>query len=381
VYMPKVGYGHLGGGANWLLSMCDAMFNIGVFTNNRTTYDRAITYYQSWLPAHVYVQALDGNAPVTTALTVAPSIIQNQAQYWNHATLPYPDGQEQETCRDLTHEMYTATAAAAYASETARIQGDDLYTFGQARMITNHELHARWIMDYKANSNVNPSGWVCPNPPALLPPSLGWEVGYNNYHARQNLSMPSTQSYLNTLRPTSCNLHMCWDTLTYGSVLGSSATPKPCVTANAAWQTSLLNGTQTSNFFFTFKATPGLGADNGVFGLSNGAQTSYANYAIVGRFDQSGVIQAYQGTGGIGYTSVSTLHYTVGVEYTFSISVSVSTKTFSMTAQPPNGASVTIASGYGFRAVSTQLTHYGFLDSYVGNTKFCDITQNGIYLQ
>jgi chitinase len=139
-----------------------------------------------------------------------------------------------------------------------------------------------------------------------------------------------------------------------------------CVTAKAgsSWQNSAMSS-QTGTFTATFDATPSASPTNSVMALSNGAQTAYANFACLVRFNPSGDIDARNGGA---YAAASTIPYSAGVSYHFSVVVNVSAKTYSIYVTPAGGSQQTVGLNYAFRISETALNYWGV---------FVDTTANG----
>jgi hypothetical protein len=78
-------------------------------------------------------------------------------------------------------------------------------------------------------------------------------------------------------------------------------------------------------------------------GLSDGAQTAYADLTAVARFNPSGDIDAYNGGSTAAYQAASTIPYTPGTTYLFEYDVDISAKTYSVYVTP-SGGTKTVAS-------------------------------------
>jgi hypothetical protein len=130
-----------------------------------------------------------------------------------------------------------------------------------------------------------------------------------------------------------------------------------CVTATSggSWQNSSMSS-QSGTFTATFDATPSASPDNALIALSNGAQTAYANFTCLVRFNTTGHIDAYNGTG---YAAASTISYSAGTSYHFSLAVNVTAKTYSITVTPAGGSAQTVGTNYAFRASATSLNNWG----------------------
>src|SRR5258708_5456490 len=91
------------------------------------------------------------------------------------------------------------------------------------------------------------------------------------------------------LAPTSANSGVNSNA---AATLGSPATP---ATAGGAWVNTAFPA-QTGDFTVTFDASVSAAPTNAIIALSNGAQTAYASFANLVRFNTTGVIDAYNGS-------------------------------------------------------------------------------------
>jgi Alginate lyase len=211
VYLPEVIHGS-GSNGNWELSMAEASIAIGVFLDDQSTFDSAVTMWKKRVPAYVYLTS-DGATPVPPPTGGGASL----KTFWYNPT-NYVDGLAQETCRDFGHVQY-GLAAMTNAAETARIQGVDLYSLESKRITTGYEFHARYLN----GDGQNPNG-VCGAALNALTPDPMWEIGYNEYANRLGMALPETLKLINTIRPTGSDHHMQWETLTHAEV-GSVGIP------------------------------------------------------------------------------------------------------------------------------------------------------------
>lgn len=200
VYLPLVRDGApRGSEGNWDLTMLDAAIGIAVFLDDRPLFDHAIAQWRARMPAYIYL-ASDGGRPVGP-----PKGVANLTAYW-HGQTSYVDGLVQETCRDLSHTGWGLEAAAQIA-ETAWIQGVDLYTEAQPRLVAALELHAGL-----ASGDPVPE-WLCGGSlDATFRPIP--EVAYNHYHSRLGIDMPRTAQYIESGRPQPASHFYAWATLT-----------------------------------------------------------------------------------------------------------------------------------------------------------------------
>jgi hypothetical protein len=93
--------------------------SIGVFADNRTTFEQGLRIWQPRLPRYFYITS-DG--PVLATQCCDPA-----TTYWNQTIFDARvNGLCQETCRDLGH-MQMGLAAMVNTAETAFHQGVDIY--------------------------------------------------------------------------------------------------------------------------------------------------------------------------------------------------------------------------------------------------------------
>ncbi len=198
-YVPSLVGGSCENG-NKELSMSEALINIGVFNDDRATFDRGVKMWRGRAPAYIYLSS-DGPAPVKPA-NCEMAIWGNKGH-----TTPLVDGLLQETCRDSGHANM-AFAAMVNAAETARQQGLDLYAEQGKRMMAALEFQAQFLVPNNA-----------PVPEFLaFNKHPTWEIAYNHFHNRLGHDLPKIAAVLPTNRPTGVNHHMAWETLTHAGV-------------------------------------------------------------------------------------------------------------------------------------------------------------------
>jgi len=102
-------------------------------------------------------------------------------------------------------------AAIINAAETARIQGVDLFSSEEKRIVAMLELHAKYL-------NGASIGSLCKTAIAAVGPDPMWEIGHNAYANVLGQSLPNTSTLVDTIRPTGATHHMVWETLTHGDI-------------------------------------------------------------------------------------------------------------------------------------------------------------------
>lgn len=261
VHLDALGAGWVSS-SNWETSVAEAWVNIGIFTNDRSIFNKGIAYWRQETPRYMYMQS-DGTLPLNpfkkiTWVTGADGIkyptsqitpsateadIRKTWEYTNPAS--FIAGLGKETCRDIGHN-YMGFGGIANVAETARIQGIDLYSEQKDRIIAAYELNAGYSnelldeMDSRGlsydmntpnvavpnldNMDQAKSGWYpknnwrCPDfdsgGGSVL---LGQEVAYNHYANRSGITMPQTKRLVEraNVRPSRAGNHMVWETLTH----------------------------------------------------------------------------------------------------------------------------------------------------------------------
>ena len=225
-FLPHVINGWKGGDANWLLSMAEATINIGIFNDDRATFDKGIAAWRAQVPATIYLTSDRNSYSQLAGLPmVAPGTMYDSAKttstslknYWHNPTR-WVNGLQGETCRDMNH-MAMGMSAMLNAAETARIQGIDLYGEQKTRIVAAMELTSGFINAATRGQNP-PPGWTCSGKANVTSGNwkLTWEIGYNHYASRKGVSMPNTKKLIDTVvRPTrwSANLMSDYETLTH----------------------------------------------------------------------------------------------------------------------------------------------------------------------
>jgi len=205
-YIPSLIHGS-GENGNKELSMSDALINIGVFNDDRATFDAGVKMWRGRTPAYIYLSS-DGPTPVKAAGWDSMPIWGNKGM-----TTPYVDGLLQESVRDSQHANL-GLSSMVNAAETARQQGLDLYGEQGKRIMAALEFQAQYLAPNNATPPKNLSFHVHPT----------WEIAYNHFHNRLGIDLPKMAAVLPRIRPTGVNHQMAWETLTHAEV-GSVGLP------------------------------------------------------------------------------------------------------------------------------------------------------------
>jgi len=105
-------------------------------------------------------------------------------------------------------------------------------------------------------------------------------------------------------------------------------------------------------------------------GLSDGAQSAYANLAAIARFNPSGNIDAYNGTS---YQAANTIPYTGGTTYAFEFIVNVPAQTYTVYVTPAGGTTTLVGQNYAFRTSANPLNNLS-LYAAVGTNNVCSFS-------
>jgi len=163
------------------LTQIDAMMNIAVFNEDEDLFNLGLERLEKRNPSYFHLTS-DGTVP---PINGDGGNVQN---FWSSPTL-WIDGLTQETCRDNNHHAQFAMASALHAAEVAWNQGVDVYTENQERYTAAMELMANQFLTGKMQG-------TCSNNVTTADIFNTWEVGYNHYHNRMEISLPNTEKLL-----------------------------------------------------------------------------------------------------------------------------------------------------------------------------------------
>ena len=206
VYLPQVVNGSAANG-NWETSMIEATLNIGVFNDDRKTFEQGLRMWRERTPAYLYISK-DGATPVTPPRGDKTGVA--LTKYWYGQSIMM-DGLSQETCRDLHHVQY-GLAGIINSAETAHVQGVDLYAEEAERLRAGLEFHAKYLN----GASVPPT--LCAGALTDADASPMWEIALNHFVTRRGNALPETQKLALKLRPTGADHQMGWETLTHAAV-------------------------------------------------------------------------------------------------------------------------------------------------------------------
>ena len=134
-YLPSIIHGGCENG-NKELAMCEALINIGVFIDDRATFNLGVKMWRGRTPAYIYLKS-DGPKPVEPP-GCGPAIWGNKGY-----TPEFVEGCCRKPARD-THSM-ARLRLHGEAAETARQQGLDLYAEQGKRMMAALEFQAQYL--------------------------------------------------------------------------------------------------------------------------------------------------------------------------------------------------------------------------------------------
>jgi hypothetical protein len=380
IYQPVIQNGS-GVNGNWDMSMIDGMMQIAVFTENSTLLSSARTFWLGRVPDLFYLQSVDGG-------NHAASPRGNPSWFGQTVFDSTTTNVGQETCRDLRH-MEDSISSTILAAETDWIQGGELYTdttmsaedriVGSMNVMAGFEIQGTGGPDSQITAPTNyctSSGATNPNH-IVIGPGSTYAIGYNAYHNRLNVAALADGSGTSGLHGTANTYNWIQNgllTQSLSSDQGNHMTlfealthsVQVCQTATNSWSNTPFTS-QTGSFTVKYNATPSGNLINTVLGLTNGPQSAYVNLAAIARFNPSGFIDAYNGTG---YSAANSIPYTGGKTYSFWFQVNVPAQTYSVYVTPQGGSQILVGQNYAFRLQATTLNNVTTY-AQVGSNNIC----------
>ncbi|HXU72622.1 MAG TPA: DNRLRE domain-containing protein [Polyangia bacterium] len=129
---------------------------------------------------------------------------------------------------------------------------------------------------------------------------------------------------------------------------------------------------QSGAFTASFDATPS-GTIDGAVALASGAPTAWGGLAAIVRFNDSGAIDARNGSA---YAAASTIAYAGGTTYHFRIPVDVGAHTYSVYVTAPGGSEQLVAGNFAFRSEQASVASLNdwaiAVDSTSGSLSVCN---------
>jgi Chitobiase/beta-hexosaminidase C-terminal domain/Right handed beta helix region len=140
-------------------------------------------------------------------------------------------------------------------------------------------------------------------------------------------------------------------------VINTNATVTPAM----GFYASPLPSAQSGEFTAQFDVTPSISPIDALIGFSLGSPTAYSGIAAIVRFNNAGVIDAYNGSG---YSAVTNISYAAGETYHFRMVINVPAHTYSVFVTSPGGNELLVGENFGFRSPQASVTG---LDHVVGS--------------
>jgi hypothetical protein len=366
IYQPVIQNGS-GVNGNWDMSMIDGMMQIAVFTENVSLLNKARTFWQGRVPDLFYLQSVDGS-------NHAPSPRGNPSWFGQTVFNSTTTNVAQETCRDLTHTE-DSISSSILTAETDWIQGGSLYqdlgSHAQQRIVESMNVMSGFESTGSGQNSsiVAPSGYCTGSGATKIGYIIGgpghtYVIGYNQYHNRLNDQQMADGAGTSGLHGTANVYNWIQNGLLPQSEASDNGNHMTlfealthsvnlCKTASSSWNNTSFTA-QTGTFTATFSATPSANSINTVMGLSNGPQSAYTSLAAIVRFNPSGAIDAYNGTG---YSAASVIPYAGGVMYTFEFDLDVAHQTYTIWVTPRGGRKTLVGLNYAFRTAASTLNN------------------------
>jgi hypothetical protein len=380
IYQPVIQNGS-GVNGNWDMSMIDGMMQIAVFTQNSTLLSSARAFWLGRVPDLFYLTSVDGSthadSPRGTPSWFGQSI-------FNSTT----NNVGQETCRDLRH-MEDSISSTILTAETDWIQGGELYTdatmsaedriVGSMNVMAGLESRGTGGPDslITAPSDYCTSSGATDLNQIVIGPGATYAIGYNAYHNRLNVAAMADASGTGGLHGTANTYTWIQNGLLTQSLSSDQGnhmtlfealthTVEVCTTATSSWANTSFTA-QTGSPTVKFNATPSDNNINTVVGLADGPQSAYASLAAIVRFNPSGFIDAYNGTG---YSALTPIPYTGGTKYSFWFQLNIPAQTYNVYVTPEGASQVEIGANFAFRVSAPTLSSVAYY-AQVGSDKVC----------
>ena len=365
IYQPVIQNGS-GVNGNWDMSMIDGTMQIAVFTENAPLMESARTLWKGRVPDLFYLQALDGN-------NHAPSPRGNPSWFGQTIFDTSTNNVGQETCRDLRH-MEDSIASTILTAETDWIQGGELYTdttmaaedriVGSMNVMAGLESRRVGGPDTLITAPTNYCTAAAHPNQISIGPGTTYAIGYNAYHNRLNVPAMADGSGTTGLHGTANTFNWIQSGLLTQSLTSDQGnhmtlfealthTVEVCSTATSGWTNTSFTA-QTGSPTVKFNATPSGSPINAVIGLSNGPQSVYTGLAAIVRFNPSGFIDAYNGTG---YSALTSVPYSAGTKYSFWFQLNIPAQTYNVFVTPEGGQQVQIGANFAFRLSAPALNN------------------------
>jgi hypothetical protein len=361
--------------------MIDGMIQIAVFTENSMLLASARSFWKGRVPDLFYLQSHDGSSH-------AASPRGNPDWFGQTIFNSNTDNVGQETCRDLRH-MEDSISSTILTAETDWIQGGELYTdttmsaedriVGAMNVMAGLESQRTGgpdsliaaPLDYCTGSAATHINQI------VVGPGSTYAIGYNAYHNRLNVAAMADGSGTSGLHGTANTYNWIQNGLLTQSLSSDQGnhmtlfealthTVEVCETATSAWTNTPFTA-QTGSPTVKFNATPSGNDINAVMGLADGPQSVYTGLAAIVRFNPSGFIDAYNGTG---YSALTSIPYSGGTKYSFWFQLNIPAQTYNVYVTPDGGSQVQIGANYAFRLNAPVLSNVTY-HAQVGSNQVC----------
>jgi hypothetical protein len=380
IYQPVIQNGS-GVNGNWDMSMIDGTMQIAVFTENAALLANARALWKGRVPDLFYLQSVDGG-------NHAASPRGNPSWFGQVVFNSTTNNVGQETCRDLRH-MEDSISSTILSAETDWIQGGELYTDttmqAEDRIVGSMNVMAGLESQRTGGPDTlipAPSGYCTGSGASdvnqvVVGPGATYAIGYNAYHNRLNVAAMADGSGTTGLHGTANTYNWIQNGLLTQSLSSDQGnhmtlfealthTVEVCKTGTSAWTNTAFTP-QTGSPTVKFNATPSGNDINAVIGLSNGPQSVYTGLAAIVRFNPSGFIDAYNGTG---YSALTSIPYTGGTKYSFWFQLNIPAQTYNVYVTPEGGQQVQIGANFTFRLSATTLNNVTY-HAEVGSDNIC----------
>ena len=191
------------------LSMAAALINIGVFNDDRETFDRGVKMWRGRAPAYIYLSS-DGPQPLKAAGCDDMPIWGNKGKTTPLRRRPAPGERARFRPREhgaLVDGQRRRDRAAARHRSLRRAGRPHLRGAGVPGAVPSAEQRAAGART--SSLNAHPT----------------WEIAFNHYHNRLGRPLPKMAAVLPTIRPTGWNHQMAWETLTHAEVKDAGLPP------------------------------------------------------------------------------------------------------------------------------------------------------------
>jgi len=161
------------------------------------------------------------------------------------------------------------------------------------------------------------------------------------------------------------------------TVCNVSVSPSVCVSSDSSSWRSTPIVPQAGRFSVSYDAVPQANFIDGVTGFAAGPATSYADLAMIARFNTAGLIDARNA--GV-YQAVQPIPYSAGLTYHFRLVADVPNHKYDVYVTPPGSSERAVGLGYAFRTEQATVTSIVYEDAYasIGTHTVCNASVSGV---